>query len=173
MRTLTSGILRLEPQVAAHAEAMFEVLCDPAIYEHENEPPASVEWLRTRFAKLETRLSADGTQQWLNWVVFLPPVAPIGYVQATVYASRRADIAYVLNSRYWGRGLATAAAKLMIAELVASYDVETLSAVLKRTNERSKRLLERNDFALASESLHLEYKAGADEVLMLRRVVAE
>ncbi len=173
MRTLNNEILRLEPQVAAHAEAMFEVLADPAIYEHENEPPSSVEWLRTRFAKLESRLSADGVQQWLNWVVFLLPATPIGYVQATVYPSRRADIAYVLNSRYWGRGLATAAVQLMIAELVAGYRVETLSAILKRTNVRSKALLEGNGFALAPESLHREYQAGPDELLMLRRAVVE
>lgn len=173
MRTLSNAVVRLEPQVAAHAGAMFDVLCDPAIYEHENEPPSSLEWLRTRFARLESRLSADGSQRWLNWVVFLRSADPIGYVQATVYASRRADIAYVLNSRYWGRGLATAAVNLMIAELVTSYRVETLSAVLKQTNLRSKRLLERIGFALASQSLHHEYKAGTDEVLMLRRAAGE
>jgi hypothetical protein len=51
---------------------MFAVLCDPAIYEFENEPPPSVEWLRARFAKLESRRSPDGEEQWLNWVVRLP-----------------------------------------------------------------------------------------------------
>jgi ribosomal-protein-alanine N-acetyltransferase len=60
MRVIDIGSLTLELQTAAHAEAMFVVLSDPAIYEYENEPPASLDWLRTRFAKLETRLSADG-----------------------------------------------------------------------------------------------------------------
>jgi hypothetical protein len=50
----TSG-LRLEPQAATHAAEMFVVLSDPAIYEFENEPPASLEWLRARFTKLESR----------------------------------------------------------------------------------------------------------------------
>jgi ribosomal-protein-alanine N-acetyltransferase len=44
--------LTLEPQTAQHADAMFAVLCDPAIYEFENEPPPSVEWPRARLAKL-------------------------------------------------------------------------------------------------------------------------
>ena len=38
----------------------------------EAGPPASLDWLRTRFTKLETRLSGDGTEQWLNWVIRLP-----------------------------------------------------------------------------------------------------
>ena len=41
----------LEPQVAAHAEAMFVVLSDPAIYAYENAPPESLEWLRKRFER--------------------------------------------------------------------------------------------------------------------------
>jgi hypothetical protein len=71
MRVINTGRLTLEPQTAAHANEMFVVLSDPAIYEYENKPPPSLEWLRVRFAKLETRLSADGHEQWLNWVIRL------------------------------------------------------------------------------------------------------
>ena len=35
-----------------HAEEMFVVLSDPAIYEYEGEPPRSVQGLRDRFANL-------------------------------------------------------------------------------------------------------------------------
>ena len=78
MRILHPGVLALEPQTAAHAAEMFEVLSDPAIYEHENAPPASLEWLRTRFEKLESRKSGDGREQWLNWVIRLPSSELIG-----------------------------------------------------------------------------------------------
>ncbi len=78
----------------------------PAIYEYENAPPASIEWLRARFTKLEARQSPDGSQQWLNWVIRLPTSELIGYVQATVHADGHAAIAYELCSQYWGRGLA-------------------------------------------------------------------
>lgn len=168
MRVIENSAVRLEPQIAAHAEEMFNVLSDPSIYEHENEPPASAEWLRTRFSKLESRVSPDGTERWLNWVIRLPTSVLVGYVQATVFASHRAAIAYELNSRYWGKGLAWAAVNLMIGELVSSYGVNTLSAVLKATNERSHRLLERLGFKLASDAQYREYSIGPGELLMVK-----
>ncbi len=125
MRFVETGRLTLEPQTEAHAEAMFVVLSDPAIYEHENEPPASLEWLRTRFAKLESRTSADGGDQWLNWVIRLPTDDLIGYVQATVHPDGRAAIAYELASAYWGRGLAHEAVGAMMNELVERYGVRS------------------------------------------------
>ena len=99
MHVIETGSLTLEPQTAAHAEEMFTVLSDPAIYEHENAPPPSLEWLRARFARLESRLSANGREQWLNWVIRLPASGLIGYVQATLYPDGRAAIAYELSSR--------------------------------------------------------------------------
>jgi [ribosomal protein S5]-alanine N-acetyltransferase len=172
MRILENSVIRLEPQVVAHAEAMFEVLSDPAIYEYENAPPPSLAWLRTRFGRLESRLSPDGAEDWLNWVIRLPSSALIGYVQATVYPASRAAIAYELNSRYWGKGLATTAVALMIEELVANYDVKTLSAVLKATNSRSAKLLQRLGFSLAPEDLRVLYKVEPDELLMLNSAPA-
>ncbi len=166
MRILAPARLTLEPQLASHAEEMFHVLSDPAIYEYENAPPASVEWLRERYTMLESRQSADGCQQWLNWVIRLPTSELAGYVQATVYSDGRAAIAYELGSRYWGRGIAREAVQAMIDELVARYQVRTVSAVLRRANHRSLRLLERLGFALASPEQLAEHPVGPDEVLM-------
>jgi len=168
MRPIETAVCTLEPQLAVHAEAMFAVLSDPAIYEHENAPPASVDALRVRYRKLETRRSGDGREHWLNWVVRLPTGELIGYVQASVYPDGRAGVAYEFASRYWGRGLARAAVVAMIDELVAHYGVHALSAVLKRSNERSRRLLERLDFVLASPELHRLREVEADELLMER-----
>lgn len=159
---------RLIPQVAAHADEMFALLDDPALHEHEGEPPESLEWLRERFARLESRRSADGSEEWLNWVVQLPSGELIGYVQATVSASGQADLAYVLGRRHWGRGLASRAVTLMIAELVAHHAVTALSAVLKRSNARSLRLLERLGFTPAPAALERERGIEPDERLMLR-----
>lgn len=84
MRIVATPDLVLEPQVAAHAEEMFAVLSDPAIYEYENEPPPCVDWLRARFKRLKSRRSPSGQEQWLNWVIRLPTSEPVGYVQATL-----------------------------------------------------------------------------------------
>ena len=168
MRTIRTERLVLEPQTASHAEEMFELLSDPAIYEYENAPPRSLEWLRERFAKLETRCSAEGTEHWLNWVIRIPGSGLIGYVQATVYPDGRAAIAYELASRFWGRGLARAAVEAMVPALVDDYGVRRLSAVFKRRNDRSQRLLERLGFSPATPELHAELGAEPDEMLMLK-----
>jgi RimJ/RimL family protein N-acetyltransferase len=166
MRSIDAGNLVLEPQVAAHAGAMFEVLRDPAIYVYENEPPPSLEWLSTRFAKLESRRSADGSEQWLNWVVRMPDGALAGYVQATIAADRHADIAYIFASAYWGRGLASQAVAAMLAELVGHYGVHRFVAVLKCDNFRSGRLLERLGFVRGTPEQHAAHAVDPDELLM-------
>src|SRR5213593_1499119 len=150
MRAISTGRLTLEPQIASHADQMFDVLSDPAIYEYENKPPESLEWLRERFGKLESRRSSDGKEQWLNWVIRLPTSELAGYVQAAVHADRRAAIGYELSSAHWGRGVARQAVQAVMSELAEHYHVNRVTAVLKRENQRSLRLLERLGFALAS-----------------------
>lgn len=168
VRVINTRSLTLEPQVAAHAAEMFVVLSDPAIYQYENKPPPSLEWLRTRFARLETRRSADGHEQWLNWVIRLPNSGLIGYVQATVHSEGRAGIAYELSSAYWGRGLAREAVQGMMSELVEHYEVRSFFAVLKGENVRSRHLLERLGFSLASAEQHVKHRAEPGEILMYR-----
>ena len=172
MQVIETASLRLEPQTAAHAQEMFAVLSDPAIYEYENEPPASLEWLRARFTRLESRRSSDGQEQWLNWVIRLPASELIGYVQATVRPGGRAAIAYELSSAYWGRGLAYQAVQAMISQLAESHGVHSLSAVLKRGNHRSMRLLERLGFALASPEQHAKHQVEPGELLMQREIAS-
>jgi len=141
VKVVRAGSLTLEPQVAAHAAAMFAVLSDPAIYEFENSAPQSLAWLERRFAKLETRASTDGREPWLNWVVRLPSGALAGYVQATITHERVAHIAYELASRYWRQGIGSTAVRAMLAELAVAYGVRTFSATLKTKNYRSLALL--------------------------------
>jgi RimJ/RimL family protein N-acetyltransferase len=167
MRAIDAGIVALEPQVEAHAEEMFAVLSDPAIYRFENQPPPSVAWLRERFRKLESRLSSDGGERWLNWIVRLPPATPIGYVQATVRADGSAAIAFEFASAYWGRGLARAATRAMMRELAECYGVRRFDAVAKQANLRSVHLLERLGFAMAPVATYAENRIEPDEVLML------
>ena len=163
---VTASGLALEPQTAAHAAEMFEVLCDPAIYEHEGEPPASPQWLRARYERLESRRSPDGREAWLNWVVRVPGSGLAGYVQATVGEGGLATIAYVLASRHWGQGVARRAVEAMMAELEAQHGVSRFAAVLKRDNYRSMRLLERLGFVAGSPQEHRDAEVDADEAFM-------
>ena len=171
MRSLAADGLVLEPQIATHADQMFVALSDPAIYTYENEPPPSLDWLRARFARLETRHSANGAERWLNWVIRPTGGRLAGYVQATVHADGHAHIAYVLCSAFWGRGIASRAVDAMMRELVSNYGVHTLWAVFKTPNFRSRRLLERMAFTDAPQAALAEHAVLPDESLMYRHAV--
>ncbi|HTT10968.1 MAG TPA: GNAT family N-acetyltransferase [Burkholderiaceae bacterium] len=168
MRTIEAGRVILEPQTAAHADAMFAVLTDPAIYTYENAPPPSVEWLRARFARLESRRSPDGRESWLNWVVRLGPSELIGYVQATVHPNGSALIAYEFASAYWGRGLAREATAALMGELIEQYRVRSFTAIAKGANARSLRLLQRLHFTPADPAVVAAHHLEPGEVLFKR-----
>jgi len=168
MRILATPRLTLEPQVVAHAEELFAALSDPAIYEYENQPPRSADWLRQRLAKLEARQSTDGREQWLNWAVRPHGAKLVGYVQATIFADGHAMIAYELASSHWGLGLASEATGAMVAELRDRYDVRVVMAVFKKPNHRSRRLLERLGFMPAPQQKYALHHVEPDEDLMLR-----
>ena len=169
MKLLETDRLRLEPQVVAHADQMFPVLCDPALYTYEDEPPPSVEWLRARFLRLERRSNAEGTERWLNWVLRdKADAALIGYVQATLSTDGQAAIAYILHGSRWGQGLASEAVTRMLQELADGYRIRTFFAVVKRANHRSLRLLERLGFAEELPPLRRVYQIGPDEVVWRR-----
>lgn len=145
---------------------MFDVLSDPALYEFENAPPPSLEWLRARFEKLESRRAADGAEQWLNWVVRRRDARAIGYVQATVFPDRTALIAYEFARAFWGQGFAHEAVEAMLCELAASFGVTAAGAVFKRANQRSRRLLARLGMQPARATRFPDGLADADEDAM-------
>lgn len=168
MRTVMASRCQLVPQSATHAPEMYRVLSDPAIYEFENEPPRSLEQLTTRFTRLETRASPDGTEQWLNWVIRLPEGNLAGYVQATVLPTGVAFVAYELNSRYWRKGIGSSAVRAMMTELSASCGVHTFVAVLKAANFRSEALLQHLGFVHGDADQQAAYRDEPDEIVMLR-----
>lgn len=110
--------LRLDPLRVADAAAMAEVLADPALYEVIGGEPPTEDELTALYRRQVAGRSADGTEEWHNWVVRVDG-RPVGYVQATVHAGGRAEVAWVVGTAYQGRGHATAAARAMLAELAA------------------------------------------------------
>lgn len=172
MHLLHTPCLVLEPQRVAHAAEMFAVLSDPAIYTHENAPPASLAWLTERFARLESRSSPDGRAFWLNWVVRLGPDGPlIGYVQATVQAGppshRSSLVAYEFHSRYWRQGYGAEAVQALLDELAACWRVVRAQAVLKRANQGSMALLRRLGFSPGDADETTALSVEPDECLMV------
>lgn len=168
MKTVQASLCVLEPLVVAHAREMFSVLSDPAIYEFENKPPSSENWLTERYARLERRAPSDASQVWLNWVLRLPNSELSGYVQATLLRSGVALIAYELASRHWRKGLGSSAVFAMLEELQSNYEVRLFVAVLKIANYRSMGLLIRLGFQPASRQQVVEFGAEPDEAVMVK-----
>ncbi len=166
MNTLRAGALVLEPQLESHAAEMFAVLSDPAIYEFENEPPSDASALQQRYAKLESRASADGSEQWLNWVIRLPSEELAGYIQATVLVGGRAYVAYELASRFWRRGIASTALAAVLEELASHYFVRDAFAVLKAVNYRSLGLLGKLGFTPLPPAARAPWTPEPDEVVV-------
>jgi RimJ/RimL family protein N-acetyltransferase len=170
MRKIETLRLTLEPQTVEHAASMFAVLSDPSIYEFENEPPPSEDWLRSRYKMLESRCSADGSQQWLNWVIRLRESGRLlGYVQATLRSGSPALIAYEINSAFWGKGYGQEAVGAMIDELGETYQVALAAAIFKKPNFRSRKLLRRLGFEPAADAVS-DVALEGDEELMIQEI---
>lgn len=172
MRTLQSPLCTLEPQVVGHAAEMFLVLSDPAIYEYEGEPPPSIDRLADGYRRRESRVSPDGSEKWLNWVVRLPTGELAGYVQATVLPTGTSYVGFEFASRYWRRGLGTAAVSALLEELASTYGVHTFVAALKTANFRSMGLLSRLGFEPASAEQGAAFESESDEVVLLKPVAS-
>jgi ribosomal-protein-alanine N-acetyltransferase len=174
MRELAAPWLRLVPLGAAHADAMFEVLRDPALYTYDDsDPPQSAQALRERYTRLESRRSTDGTQDWLNWVLLLGVSGrAIGFVQATVERGRGdAWVAFVLARDCWGLGHARRATLVMLDELQLHYGVSRALATAERANQRSLGLLRRLGFAEGSTEEHAALGVAAADLLMSKVLV--
>ncbi len=165
MQALVTPRLALQPLLAAHADALYPILVDPRQLESlDAGAPASLEALRQRYGRLESRRSADGREHWLNWAIVARDLAPgaIGFVQATVLEDGRAWVAYEVGHAWRGRGIATEATRAMLDHLVPAYAVTQCMATVDARNARSWRLLERLGFRRAGddEAVRLEVQAG-------------
>jgi RimJ/RimL family protein N-acetyltransferase len=147
-RGIDTERLRLEPLHAGHAAELWPVLGDPLLYEHvPQDPPVSVEWLARRYALLESRLSPEGDELWLNWVLRQRDGGGcIGSVQVTVHADAPAYFAYELGSAFWRQGLAGEACAAVLQVLRADFGVQHVVAEVDTLNGASIRLLERLGF---------------------------
>lgn len=101
-----AACITLEPLRVDHASEMVEVLGDPALYEFTGGESPTLDELTARYAHQIGGASPDGAEEWRNWIVgSVATTQAIGYVQATIRRTQRsADLAWVIGSRWWGRG---------------------------------------------------------------------
>jgi RimJ/RimL family protein N-acetyltransferase len=117
-RPLSSGQVVLEPLRPRHAAELAPVLADPALYRYIGGEPPNLAELRSRFDRQSTGASPDGHDAWLNWVIRTPDThTAAGTMQVTIrdgQAPPVAEVAWVVGSAYQRRGLAKAAACLVV-----------------------------------------------------------
>jgi RimJ/RimL family protein N-acetyltransferase len=120
-RVLIGPRLVLEPLRVEHAWEMSALLEDPTLYGFTGDVPPTPAVLSARYRAQAAGRSPDGAQQWLNWIVRLRDGdVAVGYVQATLTGERDrpiAELAWVIGSRYQGRGYAREAASMMLGAL--------------------------------------------------------
>lgn len=173
MPSLATAELVLEPLVADHAEAMFEVLGDPQLYRYlDHLPPPSVEHLRSVYASVESRLSPDGSQVWLNWVVRPHGLPPVGHLQATVMPNHTAWIGYVFSASHRGRGHPAQAVQAMLDHVASACGVSCFLASVEAANQKSVGLLERLGFREAGGQELAAHGLSASERLFVKMAPA-
>lgn len=143
------------------------MLAQPSLYEFiEEDPPESVEALRQKLLRSESRRSPDGSEHWLNWVVRDGSGQIAGYVQATVPRSLQTNVAYMIGSTFWGRGIASAAVSQMLDIVAAEFGVKQFFILAERANTRSIRLAQRLGFSAIEPESARRKSIAATDVLM-------
>lgn len=117
------------PLRVAHADEMAAVLADPALYAFTGGAPESADALRARYER-RTAGSPDPGVRWWNWVLRARDEDRLaGYVQATVDTrTAEAEIAWVVGTRWQGRGYAKEAAAGLVDRLVRETAVRAVVA---------------------------------------------
>ena len=117
---VTARQLTLVPLRAEHASEMAVVLAGPDLYTFTGGSPPTRQELRARYERWIAG-SPDPAVSWCNWVIQLhSPPCLAGTVQATISTSGDqpvAEVAWVVGRPWQGRGIATEAARALIAWL--------------------------------------------------------
>jgi RimJ/RimL family protein N-acetyltransferase len=113
----------LTPLTIGDAEEMTGVLGGEQLYAFTGGQPPTAEELRARYARQVAGRSADGREEWRNWIIRrAADEQAVGFVQATI-AERAgeevAEIAWVVGLAWQGNGYAGEAARALVAWLDA------------------------------------------------------
>ncbi|EOA27968.1 hypothetical protein CARUB_v10024139mg [Capsella rubella] len=110
----------------------------------------------TRYCTWEPYTSKEAGIEYMNNVILPHPWLraicleddrPIGSISVTPVDKIRGEIGYLLGSKYWGRGIATEAVRLVAAEIFKEKpDMERLEALVDVENVGSQKVLEKVGF---------------------------
>jgi len=157
--------LRLSPVSRRDAVNMYQGLQASALYRFiPGEPPKSLEALANRYGSLESGLSPDGREHWVNWLAHDASFgSPLGFVQATVPIEDNSicTVAYVFFEEFWGQGYAREALKEMIRHLAVTARCHSFKALIDSRNLRSIGVVESLGFSLVATHLAADFFKGS------------
>ncbi len=162
-KPLGTARLLLEPLLPRHAERLYPLLGDAALYRYiPQEPPASLAEVEARYRRLAGRRSPDGAEVWLNWAARLRATDEYaGMFQATVMGDGTALIAYMIFTPFQRRGLAREGCAAVLAELASAWGVRTAVAEIDTRNAASVALVESLGFARVATVREADVFKGA------------
>ncbi len=152
-------LLILEPLKKEHASKLYPVLKDPMIYSYiPEDPPISEVALAEKFDSLTQGAPNHLSELWLNYAIYMSDFSQyIGTLQATINTDNsKATIAYLLNSKYWGKGYARQAVSIMIKNLIKEHGIVEFESCIDIRNTRSLKLVKQLGFKCT------DYKENSD-----------
>jgi [ribosomal protein S5]-alanine N-acetyltransferase len=140
-RVIETPRLRLRLPVESDIDAIFEYGSDAAV-------TALMDWRRLTDRAEAADFLAGTAEAWrlgteFTWVI--TELHDDFVIGATSIRARNndADFGYVLNQRYWGRGLAAEAASSVVSWTVSVREIPRVWATCDAENRRSMRVLEK------------------------------
>lgn len=147
-KPLESSRLHIKPQMSTDADAAYPHLQNDALRQWISlYKPESVEALREKWKRSESRISPDGSEAWLSWFVTSKDhSSAMGCIDACIDKNKVAvNFGYYFFVHAWGQGFATEAASVVAKHLLAN-GVEKLIATVTTGNSSSVRVLEKLGF---------------------------
>jgi RimJ/RimL family protein N-acetyltransferase len=155
---LDTSRLRLEPLSPAHAEPLYAIYCQPGVRRHLITRPAT----RLEFDRLFERTLAFAASHGMWAVLGKTTSAVIGRVGFFAFGERaRPELAVLLASESWGRGLATEASVACLRHAFGRLGWDEVVALVRPANLAAIAVLGRlgmrheDDVVLAGELVHL------------------
>jgi RimJ/RimL family protein N-acetyltransferase len=137
--------LTLREMRVEDAPALLAVINDPRVFAHLLDAELAAEEVLVRqIEEARQRLREQGPRSSFNLTLVVGG-AVVGNGNLAVHSAvhRRAEIGYLLHPDWWGQGLATEAARLLIGFGFGTLDLHRIEATTGPENRASARVLEK------------------------------
>ena len=141
---LATERLTLRKMIVADASDMYEYASRPDVTKYLTwDPHPDRDFTREYLEYLGNRYSAGMFYDWA--VVYEPDCKMIGTCGFTAFhcANDCAEVGYVLNPEYWGRGIAVEALEAVIAFGFENLGLNRIEARFMEGNDSSRRVMEK------------------------------